>query len=266
MNLDESPDNQDSKLNFIQLELLGSQFKPNNDQLNLAKYLMISKSSIYIIRDIPVNSELSENLVYLSKQSLEESNLILDELEFKNIAKISFAAFEKCLEKNYFPMKIILKNSSQCFFELKKDGFLYLRKIFMVILDNSSKKSVKHLKYVQNIKDRLTNLDCSKFLKKLFLLIVVEDELIKEDQFQRLIFDIPELDILVSHRNASRQGGFKFLSDRVQERIKKKSFKIDYFVPDLWKNSSKMLTIEEENQDLLHIVEVPQLDKVNICL
>jgi hypothetical protein len=96
--------------------------------------------------------------------------------------------------------------------------------------------------------------------------LVIENEVLKEDQFQRLIFDRPELDILVSHQNKSKAGGFKFLSDRVQKRLKMGKFQIDYLVPDLWKNPNQMLTVGEEDQDLLHSVAVPQLDKVGFLL
>ena len=155
-----------------------------------------------------------------------------------------------------------LKESKIIFLELTRSDYLYLRKIFY---DNSSYKSSfasKKYKYSQTIKDRLANMDHSANIPRLFALLVIENEILREDQFQRLIFDRPELDIQVSHQHSLKTGGFKFLSDRIHKRLKMGKFQLDYVVPNLWGDSSTMITVQENDHDLLHSVAVPQLDKV----
>lgn len=91
---------------------------------------------------------------------------------------------------------------------------------------------------------------------------MIDQGLMNEEQFQRVVFGSQELHISIEQNKIQRPKGFRFLSEKVHERTKKGKFKIDYIVPDLWRDPRKFVVVDEDEHNLLHSVAIPQLDKV----
>lgn len=248
---------------FIIMEILGLNCRPLDRNLSKnCKYLMISNSAMYITEDFTDN--LGKEEILSSKEALESSEIICGKIEFSSFDKISFGSLEKFLKAEKFPIKIKTKNSRVYFFELKKEDYLYLRKIFCVVPSRGSSGNTKNPIFSQSLRDRLFHLESSRFINKLFEVVVIDQNLMDEEQFQRVVFDSRELHVLVEQKKIERKKGFGYLAHKVHERTKRGNFQIDYVVPDLWKNHSKLVVVNEDEHDLLHSVGIPQIDKVKL--
>lgn len=251
-----------AQASFIQLEVIGFSCKSFDENLKaLVKHLFIFNSAMYITKSL--NGTLWANAeTPPSEALLEESQLVLDKIPFSNVNMLSFGALEKFLKLNKFPIKITTTDSKNYYIELAKEDYLYLRKTFGEGSTHRKASRSKKFLLTQNVKDRLAQMDTFPFVPSLFKLIVVDHQLMQEDQFHRILFDRPELNILVQQKSSEKSGGFRYLANRVHERCKRGKFKVDYILPDLWNDQQKLLMVDDQEQDLLQTVAVPQLDKV----
>lgn len=246
----------------IRVEVIGFSCKSFDENLkDLVKHLFIFNSAMYITKDFS-QSRLSSEGPLCDEAFLERSQLVLDKIAFSEVNKLSFGKLEKFIERNQFPIKITTNDSKDYYIELTKADYFYMRKIFGENSQRRKSSRSKKFPFTQNTRDRLVQMDASPFVWSLFELIVIDHQLMREDQFHRILFDRPELNILVERKSKEEAGGFRYLADRVGKQFKSGKFRVDYVVPDLWKDERKMLLVDEEEQDLLQTVAVPQLDKV----
>lgn len=248
---------------FIQMRILGIEVV-NSDSTFSDQHLllMISNSAVYIIKD-PSDLENADASALLSSQeSLEGSGLVIKKMLFHKIRRLSFGNFNTFLKANKFPIKMHIKPNIYFFIELLKNDYLYLKKIFENNTNLQASQKGKKFRFYQKIRDELSNIDSAPYIGSLFKTVVINTKILDESQFQKIVFGKTDLNLSVEYRHHQKETGLQSLGRRVGERIKKGRFKVDYLVPDLWKDSSKLIVVTENDHDLLHNVAIPQFEKV----
>jgi hypothetical protein len=247
----------------IQMPLLGIEAENNNTKFpEKNKLLLISRSSLYIIKDFKIEDGDNTNKRLDSEKAIENSEFLLDQIPFSKIKKFNFGKFKLFEKKNEFPIKISVYPKMVYFLEFTKTDYIYIRKLFIEISNLQATQSSKKFKFSQNLKDELYHIDSTSYIPNLFKTIVVDTKTLNENQFQKVVFNKTDLNLSVEHRGDKKTGGFMYMAKRVRERIKKGRFKVDYVIPDIWKQDHKFVIMTENDQDMMHNVMVPHFEKV----
>lgn len=229
------------------------------------KHLIIDQNTLYFIDSKEMQNYYFIKVFIQEKSNLTNDNCIVIKTTLQNIKKIYFELNpqEKIFSDKFY-IRIKLQSGNKFLITILGQFFWELKHLILKSEVPSNLEKVSCLRFEKKFQKCLELVDTIENIVNLFRLVVVENQMISAETFVKIVFLKNNLFFILCVENDDHIENFNFLSQRIINRIKSKSFKVDFVIPELWGNPNRFHLMNESKMDHKQIVHVPFFEKVKI--